>query len=421
MTIAGALEHAVRIAREVVEAEGARPVASQIAGTFRGSEGQAALLNGIAGHVLDYDDVSWEILGHPSVVILPAVLAVTEATKASGARALTAYVVGVEVMSKVARALGPRHYESGWHLTATAGTLGAAMAASSVLRLDAPRAAHALAIAVSQAAGTRQNFGSMTKSFHVGHAASAGIRAARLAQAGFTGNAEAVEGRQGYFALLAPGSDAGAVIGTLGEPYELASPGLSYKKFPACYGAHRGIQAVLDVAARDAIRAPDVAAVRVSAPATELDPLVDGIPTTGLEGKFSMAYAVAAALLDGKVGLATFTDEMVRRPEAQALMRLVRVETQPEGATRVAAGQGRVDVVVTTRDGRTHEASVVHPPGSPGAPLGRADLVAKLADCAGPTLGDSGVREVVRAVEGLEHAPTVDALVGSTRTIAVGV
>ncbi|MDE3193671.1 MAG: MmgE/PrpD family protein [Chloroflexota bacterium] len=420
VTIAGAREPAVRIAREIVEAEGARPVASQLGGTFRGSEGQAALLNGIAGHVLDYDDVSWEILGHPSAVVLPAVLAVAEATKASGSRALTAYVVGIEVMSKVARALGPRHYESGWHMTATAGTIGAAMAASSVLGLDAPHAAHALAIAVSLASGTRQNFGSMTKSLHVGHAASAGIRAARLARGGFTGNAEAIEGRQGYFALLSPESDA-ADIGVLGEPYELASPGLSYKMFPACYGAHRGIQATLEVAARDGIRAPDVTAIRVSAPATELDPLVDGIPTTGLEGKFSMAYAVAAALLDGKVGLATFTDEMVRRPEAQALMRHVTVETQPEAATRVEAGQGRVDVAVTTRDGRAHDASVAHPPGSPGAPLTRADLVAKLTDCAGPALGDRGVRDLIHAVEGLDRASNVDALLESARPAPVAV
>src|SRR5215472_16756351 len=203
--LAGRDEPVTRIAAELVAEDGAAPVASHLGTTLMTSPEAAALLNGVAGHALDYDDVSASLTGHPSVVVLPAALAAAELMGASGAALLAAYVAGVEVTAKLGLAIGPAHYRMGWHATSTLGTLGAAMAAGTLLRLDAERLTNALAIAVSMASGSRQNFGTMTKPLHAGHAARCGVAAARLAGRGLTGDPTALEAPFGLFALMSAG------------------------------------------------------------------------------------------------------------------------------------------------------------------------------------------------------------------------
>ncbi len=412
VVLAGAREPAARIAASVVREEGARPVASLLGDSARVSMEGAAFVNGIAAHVLDYDDVSWEILGHPSAVVLPAALAAGEASNVSGERLLEAYVVGVEVMAKFARAMGPDQYERGWHTTATAGTIGAAMAASKILGLGETATQNAIGISVSEAAGTRQNFGSMAKAFQVGHAARSGVSAARLAARGMTGNGAILEGPLGYFALFAHRPDAAAeVAAMLSGPLELVSPGISLKKFPCCYGMHRALQGTLDLMRSHALTADDVSSVSVVAPAGELVPLVDDLPRNGLEGKFSMRYGVASAILDGEVRRGTFSDQMVRRGAAIELMKRIEVQPRYDRTTR-GGGEGYVTVRLTTSAGLDHEARIVAPPGSPGAPMTRHELVAKFADCASD-LGRGGVDEVVRAVDALDLLPQISDLVAS--------
>lgn len=414
--LAGVAEPVTRIAAGLVAEDGGAPVASQLGTSLRTTAESAALLNGIGGHALDYDDVSASLTGHPSVVVVPAALAVAELAGASGAAFLQAYVVGVEVMAKLGLAIGPAHYRAGWHATSTLGTLGAAAAASSVLGLDAERATHALAIAVSEASGSRRNFGTMTKPFHAGHAARCGVAAARLAARGMTADHTAIEAPLGLFALLSYGEGRPeAVAPSLGRPYDLAGAGLSVKKYPCCFATHRAADAVLDLRAAHGLTDPEqVEAVRVTVPVGGVSPLIHDRPATGLEAKFSMQYVLAAALLDGRVGLDAFEDAAVRRPEARALLPRVTVHEDPgiHGGANPIEG-GHVDVEVRLRAGATLTRRVVHPRGSPADPLRPDDLAAKFLDCADAALDPEQAESALGRLRRIEREPDVRALVAA--------
>jgi len=414
--LAGTVEPVTRIAAGLVAEEGGAPVAAQLGTTLRTTPESAALLNGISGHALDYDDVSASLTGHPSVVVVPAALAMAELTGSDGAAFLQGYVVGVEVMAKMGLAIGPAHYCAGWHATSTLGTVGAAAAASRVLGLDAVRTAHALAVAVSESSGSRRNFGTMTKPYHAGHAARCGVAAARLASRGMTGDLTAIEAPLGLFALLSYGEGRPAAIApALGRPYDLASAGLSVKKYPCCFATHRAADAVLDLRAEHGLTDPDqVEAVRVTVAPGGVAPLIHDRPATGLEAKFSMQYVLAAALLDGRVGLDAFEDAAVRRPAAQALLPRVTVHEDPT----IAAGanpieEGHVDVEVRLRAGATLTRRVVHPRGSPRDPLRPADLAAKFLDCADAALEPEEAEAALTRLLAVEREPDVRGLVAS--------
>jgi 2-methylcitrate dehydratase PrpD len=414
--LAGANEPVSRIAAGLVAEDGGAPVASQLGTALRTTAESAAFLNGISGHALDYDDVSASLTGHPSVVVVPAALAVAELVGADGAALLEAYVVGVEVMAKLGLAIGPAHYRAGWHATSTMGTLGAAAAASSVLGLDAERTAHSLAIAVSESSGSRRNFGTMTKPFHAGHAARCGVAAARLAARGMTGDLTAIEAPLGLFALLSFGQGRPeAIAPALGRPYDLASAGLSVKKYPCCFATHRAADAVLDLRAEHGLTDPgQIEFVRVTVPPGAVAPLIHDRPTTGLEAKFSMQYVLAAAILDGRVGLDAFDDDAVRRPEAQAFLPRVTVHEEPS----IAAGanpieEGHVDVELRLRAGTTLARRVVHPRGSPADPMRPEDLAAKFRDCAEAALDPAQADEALARLLAVEREPDVRGLVAA--------
>jgi 2-methylcitrate dehydratase PrpD len=411
--LAGVDEPVTRIAAGIVAEDGGAPVASQLGNALRTSPGAAALLNGISGHALDYDDVSVSLTGHPSVVVLPAALAAAELAGATGAALLEAYVTGVEVMAKLGMAIGPAHYRAGWHATATMGTLGAAAAAARLLGLDAGRTAQALAIAVSQSSGSRRNFGTMTKPYHAGHAARSGLEAARLAAAGMTADETAIEAPAGLFALLAYGEGRpDAVAASLGRPFDLAAPGLSVKKYPCCFATHRAADAVLDLRAEHGFAADGVEAVTVIVPAGGVAPLIHDRPTTGLEAKFSMQYVVAAALLDGHVGLDAFADAAVRRPRAQAMLPRVAVVEDPSipgGANPIEGGF--VDVEIELREAATLTRRVAHPRGSGEDPLRPDELATKFHDCAARVLDPHQIEVALGHLLRIEEAPDVRGLV----------
>lgn len=346
----------------------------------------AALVNGTAAHALDFDDVDDLLTGHPSTVLVPAVLAVGEQRHASGPELAVAYWRGLTVMRALAAGLGiGPHYARGWHSTATLGVLGAAAAASVLLGLDAGAVRHALGIAASRAAGSRQNFGTMTKPLHAGVAAADGVLAARLAAAGFTADTEQLDSRYGFLAMYSGEPDAGSeqalaaaadrVLATLDDPGPAA---LNVKLYACCYATHAPIDAALDLVA-DGVQAADVERIEVRVPPGGLRPLITHPPRTELEGKFSMAYAVAAAVHDGAVQLASFTDEAVTRPDVAALAARVRaVESLP------GAGGGlefRAEVAVTTRDGATLTVASPAPRGHATRPATPEALRAKFDDC----------------------------------------
>jgi 2-methylcitrate dehydratase PrpD len=313
-----------------------------------------------AGHVLDFDDLHMESTTHISVVCVPATLA-------AGGDA-RAYLAGAGVMARLGVALGWSHYASGWHVTCTAGAPAAAVAAAVALGLPPEGIAAALALAVPAAGGVQRAFGSPGKALQVGFAADAGVRAARLAAAGATADPAALD----QWLHLVGGDP--ARIGVTGP----AVPGgLAIKLFPCCYALQRPISALREHLP-GGVDASAVAAIEVTTPESTVQPLIHHQPRTGLQGKFSLEYSVAAALLDSRPGFASFTDAAVTRPEAQRLLNLVRTAVTPGGDWLLA---GQIDITLVMSDGTRHAARLGHPPGSPARPPAQADLDAKAADC----------------------------------------
>jgi 2-methylcitrate dehydratase PrpD len=313
-----------------------------------------------AGHVLDFDDLHMESTTHISVVCGPATLA-------AGGDA-RAYLAGAGVMARLGVALGWAHYASGWHVTCTAGAPAAAVAAAVALGLPPGGIATAMALAVPAAGGVQRAFGSSGKALQVGFAADAGVRAARLAAAGATADPAALDD---WLRLV--GGDP-ARIDVTGP----AVPGgLAIKLFPCCYALQRPISALRECLP-GGVDVSAVAAIEVTTPESTVQPLIHHEPRTGLQGKFSLEYSIAAALLDPRPGFASFTDAAVTRPEAQRLVHLVRTAVTPGGDWLLA---GQIGITLVMSDGTRHVARLRQPPGSPARPPARADLDAKIADC----------------------------------------
>ncbi|MGY2064977.1 MmgE/PrpD family protein [Blastococcus sp. SYSU DS0619] len=318
-----------------------------------------------AAHVLDFDDLHMESTTHISTVCVPAVLGV-----GGGA---SAYLAAAGVMARLGRALGWPHYSSGWHATTTAGAPAAAVGAGLALGLDARQLAAAMALAVPAAGGVQRAFGTDAKSLQVGFAVDAGIRAARLVAAGATADVRALDA---WLALV--GGDPSRL--DLGGP---AIPGgLAIKLHPCCYALQRPISAVS--ALRPEVDPAAVDRIVVRTPEGTVTPLSHHRPDTGLEGKFSMEYAVAAALIDDYAGFDSFTDAAVRRPEARRLVGLVDEELS-DGGDWLLAGEFEAEVHV---GGRVLTARQEFPPGSPQRPPSDEELARKVQDClAGTGLG----------------------------------
>jgi 2-methylcitrate dehydratase PrpD len=418
--LAGAPEPVTRIVADALAEDGARPAASQLGGRLKTSVEGAALLNGTSGHALDYDDVSRSLMGHPSVVVLPAALAVAEHGRASGRALLEAYIAGVEVMAKLGRVAGAGHYQAGWHATSTLGTLGSAAAAGKLLDLDAGRLAHALAIAASESSGSRRNFGTMTKPFHAGHASRCGVHAARLAGRGMTGETSVLEAPLGFFALFAPrAAPPEELAETLGRPYELVSPGLGVKRYPCCYATHRAAEGALALVASHEIPSGDVARATVAVPRGALAPLISWRPRTGLEGKFSMAYVVAASICDRRLTLDSFTDAAVARPEIVELMdRVTVVEDGAIPTEQNAIEGGYVEVRIRRRGGAELVSRVDRPRGSAERPLAPEELLGKFRDCARRVLAPPQIDRAIALLGALEAVPDVAALVAQLAPVA---
>jgi len=410
--LAGSVEDTAARARALIAHRRAGDEAA-IAGTpLRASIEDAALVNGVAAHALDYDDVQASLSGHPSAPVLAAALALAERERASGARLVTAFVAGVEVESKLGRALNPFHYEAGWHATSTLGVFGAAAAGAVLLRLPAEATARALAIAASMSGGIKANFGTDCKPWHVGHAARCGLEAALLASAGFTGNPRVLEHGDGFGSTHGAGQKPAwdVTVANLGAPHEVAEPGIGVKRFPSCASTHQSLDGVLDLMKAHAFRAADVEQVECGVSYMVPHQLIYHRAETGLQGKFSMAYCVSAALLDGTVGLATFAEERVRRADIQGLMPKVRMFVHPEQTTRESLPRRFAEVTVTLRDGRKVQQRVSLAKGQPQRPLTEEELETKFRDCAARVLDNDRTEAVLKAVRSLEGVPDVATL-----------
>ena len=400
--IAGSHDPAPQLLRKALEPPGGD--ASLYFSGDRAPAPEAAWINGTAGHALDYDDVA--LRGHPSTVLVPAILAEGEALGASGRDMLAAYVAGYETWAELAWRDPGHHHRKGWHPTGIFGPIGAAAACAVLRGLDADRATSAIALAASQSSGVMANFGTMTKPFHAGRSAHSGLIAARLAGVGFTASQDALEHPQGFLSAVSPAGevDRETPAAGLGREWRIAKQRLGIKKYPACYCTHRALDAILALLDARPLKPEEIARITVSLSDMHALILRNHNPQTGLEAKFSIEFAMAASVIARRAGLAEYTDDFVRRADVQDLMRRVAIVTNQNYDPEMSGASVWDQVRVELAGGGTIESEKVRrAKGHADRPLSEAELFEKFRAC----LDAGGARITPEAlfdrVKKLEH------------------
>ncbi len=412
----GALEPPAQMARSVVAGFGSADEATVLPGT-RSSALGAALANGVASHILELDDVHKGSTLHGAAPIVPAALAVAERERSDGRAFLLAVALGYEGALRVGEAVNPSHYRF-WHPTGTAATFGAAAAAGSLLRLDPRRMLDALGTAGTQAAGLWEfnADGAMSKHLHPGKAAFNGVLAADLARVGFTGATRILEGERGFFPAMSASHDAARVVDGLGTQWKVSEN--CYKLHSCCGHTHTAIDVALDLRdqrgwlGHDAL--DQIRDIRIATYGPGYEIVRETNPRTPYQAKFSLAYVVAAALLEGRVGLEQFADDRflpsgVTEAGIAALLPRIRIDVDPELTARYPeAWPAHLQLALT--DGRTMEAGSDYPRGNPENPVSLETLEAKAYELIAPRYGDHLAQRITEVVRGLEEAPDMAAL-----------
>jgi 2-methylcitrate dehydratase PrpD len=378
----------------------------------------AAFANGVSIHADDFDDTQlsaakdrvYGLLTHPSVSVLPASFALCELGHRSGKDFTLAYHVGVEVETKIAEAISPRHYNDGFHTTGTCGSFGSTSACARLRGLNAKQTAYALGVAAAEAGGLRDNFGSMTKPFHAGHAAENGTVAVDLAALGWTAADDILEGPLGFFQAAGGGFDPESIVDRLGKPWTFVSPGVSIKPFPSGSLTHPAMGEMLRLIRENDIKPGDVEKVDVGANHSMTTTLYHHRPTTGLEGKFSMEFCMSILILERRAGLAQFEDAVVQRPDVQQMIARINFYVDPEAE---AAGFDKMTSIlkVHLKDGRVLPARAEFAKGSPSNPMSYDEVADKFRGCAEFVKWPKQKTETIIAfVRTLETAPDMSAL-----------
>ena len=375
----------------------------------------AALVNGVASHALDYDDVVGSMGGHPSVMLIPALLPLGEMLGSSGRDLVTAYVAGFETVCRIGRGVHHHHYEKGWHPTATLGIFGTVAAAARLLHLSIERTAIALGMAASFAAGLKANFGTMTKPLHVGHGIRDGLFAALMAKEGYTASPGAFEHKQGFLDVFnGPGTyDIARILDGWYQPIECSGggdPGL--KPYPCCGSTHPSIGRAIDLATRHDLTADRIASVTVMPHARRLPHTDNPDPRTPLAAKFSMQYCVARALTDRSVKLSDFEGDAPYDPIVRALMRRLDAHPHPD-----MPEDWGTEVIVVTTDGQRFASRLDDYPGRgpAGDPMSHAELWTKFSDCAERSLPRPGLQAAFDRLMGIATLGTVHDLTALLR------
>ena len=378
----------------------------------------AAFANGLAIHADDYDDTQlavakdrvYGLLTHPTAPALPPVLALAERDRRNGADLMLAYQVAVEVECKVAEAIAPRHYQHGFHSTATCGSIGAAAGAAKILGLDREATRRALSLGATQAGGLRENFGTMTKPFHAGRAAENGVVAAELAELGFTASPNGLEADRGFFRAAGGGFEPAAILGKLGAPWTFALPGISIKPHPSGSLTHPGMAVMMDLIAAHDIKPAQVKRVRVGTNHNMPNALIHHQPRNELQAKFSMEFCMAILLLERRAGLGEFTDEVVNRPDVQAMLAKVDFAVHPEAE---AAGFDKMTTIIEIEltDGRVIKGQADFGKGSPANPMSDEELAEKFRQCASwGHLKKDAIEEILKLLWKIEDLRDVNDL-----------
>ena len=425
LALAGSVSAMGPLVRQYVQSFGAGATSASIIGSaIKCHPRFAAFANGVSIHADDFDDTqlaaakdrSYGLLTHPTVPVLPPAFALCEVGRRTGRDLMLAYHVGVEVECKIAEAIAPRHYGDGFHTTGTCGTFGSVAACAKLRGLDARQTTYALGIAATEGGGFRDNFGSMTKPFHAGHAAEGGTVAAELAALGWTAADNILEAPLGFFQAAGGGFDPRAIVGRLGKPWTLASPGVSIKPHPSGSLSHPAMGELLRLVHEHQIKAADVEKIDLGANHAMTTSLLHHRPTTGLQGKFSMEYCLSILMLEGKAGLAEYQDAVVRRADVQEMIKRVNFYVDPE-AERAGMDKMTSILKIHLKDGRVLSGRAEFAKGSPANPMSYDEVADKFRGCAAFAKWPAAKAEsVIAAIRSLETVSDVSALSAALTT-----
>jgi len=419
LALAGSKAQTGTLCRRYLETIGVCDGKSTIIGSARKTSPRfAAFVNGVSIHADDFDDTQlavakdrvYGLLVHPTVPVLPAILALAEGAGVSGKQLTLAYHLGVEVECKIAEAISPRHYQDGFHSTGTCGPFGSAAACAKLLRFEHSKILNAFGLVASQSGGLRENFGTMTKPFQAGHAAESGLVSTELVALGWTAADQILEADRGFFRAFGGSYDPAAIMDRLGKPWTFTSPGISLKPYPSGSLTHPAMTELARLIEANNIQAAQVEKVDVGANHNMTTTLLRHQPKTGLEAKFSMEFCMAILFLERKAGLGEFSDKVVQRSDVQKMIRRVNFYIDPEAET---AGYDKMTSLlkIHLKDGRVIAGRADFGKGSPANPMTFEEAATKFRGCAEysewPRVKTEKIIAFVRA---LDSAPDVRAL-----------
>jgi 2-methylcitrate dehydratase PrpD len=427
LALAGSKAQTGALCRQYLENLGVCNGKATVVGSVRKTSPRfAAFVNGVSIHADDFDDTQlaaakdrvYGLLVHPTVPVLPAVLALAEGGGVSGKELMLAYHLGVEVECKIAEAISPRHYQDGFHSTGTCGPFGSAAASAKLLGFDLSRTLNVFGLAASQSGGLRENFGTMTKPFQAGHAAESGLASAELVALGWSAAEQILEADRGFFHAFGGSYDPSAIVGRLGKPWTFVSPGVSLKPYPSGSLAHPAMTELARLIETKNIQAAQVEKVDVGANHNMTTTLLHHQPKTGLEAKFSMEFCMAILLLEGKAGLAEFADKVVLRADVQQMIRRVNFYVDPEAES---AGYDKMTSLlkIHLKDGRVVAGRADFGKGSPANPMTFDEAAAKFRGCAEfadwPKLKSDKIIAYVKALDSVPDVSTLSPLLSAEK------
>jgi 2-methylcitrate dehydratase PrpD len=405
---------AVKLGRETTDGTDATVIGAD----YSTSVSSAAFINGTLAHALDIDDTAAGTIAHPSASIVPALLALAEKYRLSGRAFLTAYILGLEVFYRIA--LASEGQMKGWHRTSVYGALASAAASAKLLNLSSEEILLAIGIGTSLTSGVQLNFGTMTKAVQVGNASRSGVLAALLARDGCTAHRDALGDPIGFgFAFYSGRFNTEKIVAELGKPYSIIFPGIGLKIYPCCGLTHSPADIALDLVRTHDISFDHVDEIVVYGEELLPQVLVYHRPATGYEGKYSLEYVVAAAIMDRQITSETFTDGKVNRPEIQAHLGKIRCQVRPDTeweAMRIHPWNHPAEVIIRFKDGTTCSGKAPCARGYPDLPLTTGEIMDKFKSCASPTLPAETIEILSERVLALDAETDVADVIALTRS-----
>lgn len=365
---------------------------------------QAALVNGSASHALDYDDSMPSFLGHPSATLFPALVAISEWKEKNGSDFLSAYIIGLKAGVTIGSCAGFEHYSAGWHGTSTIGRMASAAACARLLGLDEKQTVYAIGIAGTQASGLKRVFGTMCKPYHAGKASQVGLESALLAKTDFTSAEDILEGSDGFFHVL-KGQVKEEVVASLGKTWETEK--LAQKYHASCHATHSALEAVMEISKREKLTAHAIKSIKIHSSRMAVNIAAKEEPKTGLEGKFSLYYCVANALLRGDTGMQAFTDEKVNDPEIKKVMKKISVVPDPE----ISQMEAKVEVETNSNERFQGFSDVFNE--IPELEIKKKKVKDKFMDLCVPVFGEKKTLEMMEAFLSFENRENMRELIES--------